>query len=131
VAEPARQHFHLLAGLDDRARERVASVATPERIPAGEVVVREGDFGWVMYLIEEGEGEVRHHGELVATLGPGDFFGEIGVLVTGRRTASVVARTPLRLLMIFERQLLELENEMPVLAETLRAALAERLAKTR
>jgi CRP-like cAMP-binding protein len=66
-------------------------------VPAGEHVVREGDYGYDLMAIEEGEADVIRGGETIATLGPGDFFGEMAVLEKTLRTASVVAKTPMRL----------------------------------
>jgi CRP-like cAMP-binding protein len=49
-----------------------------------------------LFVIESGEAEVRKRGEVIRTLGPGDAFGEIGLLATGTRTASIVATTPMQ-----------------------------------
>ena len=62
-------------------------------------------------------------------LGPGDFFGEIGLLVTGKRTASVVATSPLRVIALFDRDVRELQRELPELDGQLRAALADRFRR--
>ena len=66
----------------------------------------------------------------VRTLGPGDVFGKIAVLTSGRRTATVVAASPMRLLVLFKRDAWALERRSPALAERLRALIAERLAAT-
>ncbi len=76
--------------------ERIAAVA-------GDVIVREGDAGDDLYLIEAGECEARltnRAGEPVtlASFGPGDYFGEIALLTGAERTADVVAKTPMALL---------------------------------
>ena len=65
-------------------------------------------------------------GRRLAKLGPGDFFGEIGLLVTGRRTASMVALSPMRLIALFEQPFRRLERELPTFATSVRAACAER-----
>ena len=57
---------------------------------------------------------------------PSDFFGEIGLLVTGRRTASVVSLSPMRLIVMFESSFRRLERELPVCADAVRAAAAAR-----
>jgi len=69
---------------------------------------------------------VIREGHRVAELGPGDFFGEIGLLVTGRRTASVVSLSPMRLIGMFEPSFRRVERELPTVAEAIRAALAAR-----
>jgi CRP-like cAMP-binding protein len=81
-------------------------------------------------VIESGTAEVSADGVTVRTLGPGDVFGEIAVLMSGRRTATVVATSPMRLLALFKRDVWALERRSPALAERLRALVAERLAAT-
>ena len=63
----------------------------------------EGEFGHALFAIESGTAEVSADGETRATLGPGDVFGEIAVMASGRRTASVVATSPMRLVAFFKR----------------------------
>ena len=77
-------------------------------VEAGAKVVTLDDYGTALYFIEEGEADrLTDSGEATQTLGPGDTLGEIALLLTGERTATVVARTPMRLLSLagqdFER----------------------------
>ena len=65
---------------------------------AGEVILREGDPGDAMYLLREGRCRVIRDGDLLAELGPGDYFGELALIATGSRTASVVAANDVSLL---------------------------------
>ena len=83
----------LFAQLQADERERFAGLAEEIVVPAGETIDSESDFAYEFFIIEEGHAEVVRDGRRLAELGPGDFFGEIGLLVTGRRTASVV-RSP-------------------------------------
>lgn len=74
-----------------------------EAVEAGRVVVRQGEEGDALFLIEEGQAEVRARDAAgtvatIATLGPGSYFGEIALVTGGPRTADVVAVTPLTLL---------------------------------
>jgi CRP-like cAMP-binding protein len=78
--------------------ERVMTNMTPVQVGPGGVLIREGDVGDLFYVIVEGEVEVTSHGEHLGTLGPGAYVGEIALLRDVPRTATVVARTPLRLL---------------------------------
>ena len=116
----------LFAGLRDEDRSRVAEVADEVSVPAEAEIVSERDFSYHFYAIAEGAAEVRHDGRMLATLGPGDFFGEVGMLVTGRRTASVTALEPTRLVALFDRPFRRLEAEVPAFSVQVRAALGER-----
>jgi CRP/FNR family transcriptional regulator, cyclic AMP receptor protein len=81
-------------------------------------------------VIEEGEAEVRREGETIATLREGDVVGEVGVLVTGTRRATVVATTPMRLVAMFSRDFKQIESRMPAIADRLREIMRERVART-
>jgi CRP/FNR family cyclic AMP-dependent transcriptional regulator len=72
---------------------------------------------------------VSKKGEHIRTLGPGDVFGEIAVFFGGQRTATVVASTPMRLVMLFNGQLARLDHEVPQLADELRKVIGERLER--
>ena len=87
----------LFADLDDDDLQTVATFADEKSVSEGEVLVREGDFSFDLIAIEEGTAEVRKGDEAVATLGPGDFFGEVGVLHNQMRAATVVATSGMRL----------------------------------
>jgi CRP-like cAMP-binding protein len=116
----------LFAGLPREDRERVALAADEVSLDAGSAIIEGRDFAYHFYAIVEGTADVLHDGRTLATLGQGDFFGEIGMLVTGRRTASVVAREPMRLVALFDQPFRRLEAEIPQLSVQLRAAVGER-----
>lgn len=88
----------LFASMSDADVRRIATFATEDSAPAGATLMREGDYSNDMVAIESGTAEVIQHGRTVSTLGAGDVFGEIGVLGRERRTASVVATSPMRLI---------------------------------
>jgi MFS family permease len=77
--------------------EQLARGLVEVGLPAGTVVFEQGDVGDRYYVVESGEVEVVGDGRVVATLGPGEGFGEIALLRSTRRTAGVVARTDVRL----------------------------------
>ena len=85
----------LFAALAPEEISVIAAAATRAREPAGMLFSKEGERGDELVIVLEGEVEVRHDGGVLATLGPGEFVGEIALLDDGaRRTAPVVARTP-------------------------------------
>ena len=106
---------------------RVAGACEKLEIEEGTTLVREGDFGHAVFLITAGTADVVHEGAVVNTLGPGDWFGEIAVMSGGRRSASVVATSPLTLVTIFNREIWRLEREAPEVAAVLRETIATRL----
>ena len=79
------------------AIEQLARGLESLEVPAGRAVVTEGEIGDRYYVIESGEADVLGDGRIVATLGPGEGFGEIALLRSTRRTATVVARSSLTL----------------------------------
>lgn len=116
----------LFSGLDDSDLGAIAAVASEVEASAGQKLATEGDFGHALYAIESGTANVTVDGTNVRTLGPGDVFGEIAVLSSGRRTASVVATSPMRLLALFKPGVWALEKQAPEAAERLRTLIAER-----
>ena len=120
----------LFADLSSDDRERIAAKASEKVAAIGDVLASHGDFGYAVYAIESGTAEVSVDGRLLRVLGPGDVFGEIAVLASGRWTASVVATSPLQLIALFNRDVWALEREAPGAAERLRALIAERQTAT-
>jgi CRP-like cAMP-binding protein len=106
---------------------RIATACEELEIEDGTVLLREGDFGHAVFAIRPGTADVIRDGAVVNTLGPGDYFGEIAVMSGGRRSASVVATSPLRLVTIFNREIWRLEREAPEVASVLRSTIAARV----
>jgi CRP-like cAMP-binding protein len=122
--------FDLFADLPPAELDELATVMTEVEVDAGASIVTHGDFGYVLYAIEAGEADVVIGEEVTGrTLGPGDTFGEIALLVTGRRTATIVARTDMRLLSLFDRDFRRLRDRVPELDGALRKLGGERLAQ--
>jgi len=122
--------FEPFAELPPEELDVLAGVMAEVEVDAGAPVVTHGDFGYVLYAIESGEADVIVDGELTGrTLGPGDTFGEIALLVTGRRTATIVARTDMRLLSLFDQDFRRLRDRIPELDRSLRRLSGERLAQ--
>jgi len=116
----------LFAGLSQQDRDRVAADAEDIHADAGATICRDGDFAYHFYALVDGGADVMDGDNTLARLGPGDFFGEIGLLVTGRRTASVIARVPTHLVAIFDQPFRRLETEIPEFSQQVRAAMGER-----
>jgi len=83
----------LFAGLDDRELRQIASTMRERRYATGDTLTEEGKGGVGFFVIEEGEADVSVGGESRASLGPGDYFGEIALLTDSPRTATLTART--------------------------------------
>ena len=120
--------FPILSGLGADDLDAIASVASEIEVEAGRVLTAEGDFGHAIFAIEQGMAEVSRDGDVLRALGPGDVFGEVAVLASGRRTADVVSATPMSLIAIFKRDVWALERRSPQAAGRLRALVSERLA---
>jgi CRP/FNR family cyclic AMP-dependent transcriptional regulator len=88
----------VFAEMSEPDLKRIATFATEDSVPAGATLMREGDFSNEMIAIESGTAEVTRDGQPLGSLGPGDVFGEIGVLERAQRTASVTASSPMRLI---------------------------------
>ena len=116
----------LFSKLNETDLAVAAGAATEQEVAAGEEIVTEGDFGYALYAIESGDAEVTVDGGRIATLGPGDIFGEMAVLVSGRRTATVTATSPMRLIALSKRDVWALERQAPETATRLRALIEER-----
>ncbi len=114
------------AGLPEQELDALAGAASELEFAAGDALTTEGDFGHTLFVIESGSAEVTRDGARVALLGPGDVVGETAVLASGRRTASVVATSPLRAITMFKRDVWTLERAAPEAARRLRDALEER-----
>ncbi len=118
----------LFADLKAPDRRAVGMHADHVAVAEGRVLAQEGQLAYEFFVIRRGTAAVSRDGEPVCELGPGDFFGEIGVLKHVPRTASVVATSPMELIVITDMAFKRIARELPSVAEQIGAALAERLA---
>jgi CRP-like cAMP-binding protein len=95
-------------------------------VPAGTVLTRQGEYAREFFIILEGAAAVIRDDQRVATLGPGDFFGEVGLLSTTWRVATVEALSPMRLLVIGPREFQTMMLTLPSVAEHVAQTAAER-----
>jgi CRP/FNR family transcriptional regulator, cyclic AMP receptor protein len=116
----------LFQGLDDEALRTVSKVAQEVSVSEGAELVREGDYSYELTIIDEGSATVEHDGEEVATLGPGDVFGEAGVLSKGVRNATVRATSSMRLITLTGWDLRRLRGRIPELEDRISRLAADR-----
>ena len=116
----------LFQTVSDEDLSQIAPFADEARVAAGTRLVREGDFSYEFFAIEDGEAEVTRGGEHVADLGPGDFFGEIGLLEKDLRTASVEAKSDMLLVTLTGWDMKRMEKSMPEAVERVREVLETR-----
>ena len=119
----------ILDGAGTTAVEALAASLRDVAVPAGTTVVREGDPADAVYVVVTGMFDVSLGGP-VSELGPGDHFGEIGVLRRTARTATVTARTDATLLRLDGAAFLDAIERSPAVPRALRDGLRERLART-
>ena len=96
-------------------------------VKTGDVIVEEGRTGHEFYVIGEGSAVVRRGKRDVAVLGPGDFFGELALLVKEPRNSEVVAETPMKLFVLGEREFAGVLADAPPIARKVMEGLASRL----
>lgn len=120
----------LFAGLSKKDLAQIAGLATRLDLPAGKELTRQGEAGNEFIVILEGEVEVRIDGEVVATRGAGDYFGEIALLDDRPRTATVVSTTPVSVEVIGRREFKAMVTKQPEIATQLLAAMAQRADDT-
>jgi len=109
----------LFAEVPDEDLRKVATFATTEEFTEGATVVKEGAYSNHFYAIQEGTVKVERGGEHLADLGPGDVFGEQGLLERQERSASVVATSPLRLIKNQQWERSRMRKAMPQVVEEL------------
>lgn len=114
----------LFASMAEPDLRMIATFASEDSVPAGATLMREGDYSNEMVAIESGTADVIQGGRKVAGLGPGDVFGEMGVLERELRTASIVASSPMRLIRLttwdVKRLPVEIRDRLAELVETRR-----------
>ena len=118
----------LFADASDDELRKVATFASSREIPEGEVILREGTFSHELLAIEEGTAEVTRDGEHVAGLGPGDIFGEAGMLDDEMRSATVTATSRLRVIALGHFEVKKLKKHAPDVYRRIEQLVEERSA---
>jgi CRP/FNR family transcriptional regulator, cyclic AMP receptor protein len=118
----------LFARLNKKALQDVAHIADEIDLRSGKEMASEGDRGREFFVLLEGEAEVRKGDRRINTMKKGDFFGEIALVTKMPRTASVIATTDVRVLVITDRDFDALLKRSPEIGRGVAEALAERVA---
>lgn len=118
----------LFSRCSKRELAEVAKIADEIDLPAGKVLIRQGERGREFFVLLEGTAEVRKDGKTVATLDSGDFFGEIALVSRSPRMATVTTISPVHALVVTDRSFRSLLEHSPQIQLKVLEALAERLA---
>lgn len=121
----------LFSSLSDEELGRIAQWTDEIEVETGHHLIRQDGFGYEFFVIIEGTAEVMDGDVHLADMTAGDFFGEIGIGHSPRRTASVRATTPMQLLVMGRAQYLSMESALPSVAERIKTRIAERMENSK
>ncbi len=121
------QQIPLFASVSKKGIRAIAHASTEIDIPAGSVLVREGESGRHLYVITRGVAVVTKKGRKVRELVPGDFFGEMAFLNPEPRTATVTAHTDMRVMVLGPQEMDVIVGQQPVVAKRLLEVMAKRV----
>jgi CRP-like cAMP-binding protein len=119
----------LFEGLSRKELVELARVSEDLEVPPGKVLCKEGDIGHEFFVIIDGEVEVTRNGKRLTTRRGGEFFGEIALLEETRRTATVTAKTPLRLFVLARGDFRRLVKDNPNVERKVLRSLARRVVE--
>jgi CRP-like cAMP-binding protein len=122
----------LFSSLSDKALDTVSVFASETTVSTGKRLVHEGDYSYDLIVIETGTADVVKGGEVIGSLGPGDVFGEMGMLSGGKRMADVIATSSMRLITLSKWDLKRISTEVSGQLQSLveqRQKLAEERAQ--
>jgi CRP-like cAMP-binding protein len=117
----------LFATCSPREIERLGMLTEEVELPAGRVLLNQGDSAQELFIVVSGEVRVERNGSVLAIRGPGEFFGEIALVAEGERTATATCISPCRLLVLVHRDFHSLMDEFPDLKIRVLEALAQRV----
>lgn len=117
----------LFAGCSKAELQEIALRADEVDLPEGRLLTREGQRGREFFVLVSGTARVTRKGRTIATLGPGDWFGEIAILTHVPRTATVTTTSPVQVLVLTDRAFKRVVESMPRIALKVLASVGERL----
>jgi CRP-like cAMP-binding protein len=129
TADELLSQVPLFAGLSTRELRTVAGLTTQLTLPEGRELTHQGGRGFEFIVVLEGTVDVLIDGEVVATCGAGEFFGEMALLEDRPRTATVIARTGVIVDVIGRGDFSVLLDDHPQIDEKVRAAMARHVAE--
>jgi CRP-like cAMP-binding protein len=124
--ESRLRQIPVFAGLSKKQRKFIAQNADEIDVEPGTHMCREGESAYEFFAIVEGTAKVVRGDQYLNELGPGDFFGEMGVLAKARRNASVIVKSPLTAVVMTGPAFRHVDREMPEVAKKIRRAIDER-----
>ena len=116
----------IFEGVPDDELRVITTFATTEEVPEGTAIVKEGDFANHFMAIEEGTARVLRDGQEVGQLGPGDIFGEMGLLEKEKRSATIEATSRVKLIKIERWELERMKKVLPHVYEKIQQVAGER-----
>jgi CRP/FNR family transcriptional regulator, cyclic AMP receptor protein len=119
----------LFANLSKKERDQIARWADEIDEPAGAHMLEQGGSPHEFFVLTEGTVEIRKDGEHLTDLQPGDFFGEIALVERERRTASVIASSPVKAIVMHAREFGAMRSQMPEVCDQIEEAIRARLAR--
>ena len=126
--DPARlASIELFASLTDDERAQIAAWSDSIEVETGHHLIRRDGYGYEFFVILEGTAEVMDGEVHLADMTAGDFFSEMALMDAPRRSASVRATTPMRLMVMGRPEFLSMARQMPAVADRIRARIAERV----
>jgi CRP-like cAMP-binding protein len=124
--EAVLRRIPLFDVLSRKQRKRLAERAAEVEVETGAVLCCKGKTGYEFFVIEEGTARVERDGQYLNELGPGDFFGEMGLIDDAPRNADVIAETRVKMMVVRGSSLRELEGECPQLARRISRSVVHR-----
>jgi CRP/FNR family cyclic AMP-dependent transcriptional regulator len=120
----------LFSACSKRDLARIAALSTEIDVPAGTVLMRQGEPGHEAFVIEKGKARATVRGKKSSLMGPGEVFGEMALLHSAPRSATVTAETDMNLVVLGSREFSTLLEDVPGVALKVLAAVGERLRET-
>lgn len=130
--EPDRlRSVPIFADLTDQELAKLSEAAETLVLGADKVLTSQDEYAFKFFVILSGRASVWQQGRRIRELGPGDFFGEVGLLTSGKRTATVATDTEIELMVLMEWDLHMIEKEWPSVGRRIRRTLQDRLEADR